>query len=151
MHDPETHLIPLVLQAASGRRDSIKIFGDDYPTHDGACVRDYIHVVDLCQAHHRALEKLLDKSICGAQHFNLGNGNGFSVKEIIDAVKEVVSKNNKSIKVERVGRRLGDPAVLVADATVAINKLKWQPQYPDLASIIEHSWRWECMESGLVK
>ena len=149
-HNPETHLIPLILQVASGRKESIKIYGNDYPTFDGTCIRDYIHVIDLCQAHHRALEKLLNRSICGAQYFNLGNGNGFSVKQVIDVAKKVVKKNNQSIKVEEGKSRVGDPAVLVADASAAIKKLEWQPRYPDLVSIIEHAWHWECIESGAI-
>jgi len=143
LHDPETHLIPLVLQAASGRRDSIKIFGSDYPTPDGTCVRDYIHIVDLCQAHHKALEKLLDKSLSGAQAFNLGNGNGFSVKEVIETASAVVSKDGKSITVDKAERRPGDPAVLVADAKAALKILNWQPEYPSLELMVEHAWAWE--------
>ena len=143
LHDPETHLIPLVLQAASGRRDCIKIFGSDYPTPDGTCVRDYIHIVDLCQAHHKALEKLLDQSLSGAQGFNLGNGNGFSVKEVIETASAVVSKDEKSITVDKAERRPGDPAVLVADAKAATDVLIWQPKYSNLEEMVEHAWTWE--------
>ena len=143
LHDPETHLIPLVLQAASGRRESIKIFGSDYPTPDGTCVRDYIHIVDLCQAHHKALEKLLDKSLSGAQGFNLGNGNGFSVKEVIKTADAVVSKDGKAITVDNAERRPGDPAVLVADAKAAVEIFNWQPEYSNLEEMVEHAWAWE--------
>ena len=143
MHDPETHLIPLVLQAASGRRDYIKIFGTDYPTPDGTCVRDYIHIVDLCQAHHKALERLLDKSLNGAQVFNLGNGNGFSVKEVIETAESVVNKDGKSITVVKSERRPGDPAVLVADAKASMKMLNWHPEYSSLKGMLEHAWVWE--------
>lgn len=148
MHDPETHLIPLVLKAASGRRDNIKIFGSDYPTPDGTCVRDYIHIVDLCQAHFRALEKLLNKAINGAQVFNLGNGNGFSVKEVIDTAIAVVRKDGKSIEVDEATRRMGDPAVLVADAKMATEFLGWSPNYQDLHLMIQHAWVWEKYHGG---
>ena len=143
LHDPETHLIPLVLQAASGRRESIKIFGSDYPTPDGTCVRDYIHIVDLCQAHYKALEKLLDQSISGAQGFNLGNGNGFSVKEVIETAGAVVSKDGKTITVDKADRRPGDPAVLVADARAATEIFNLQPKYSNLEEMVEHAWAWE--------
>ncbi|MDA8723847.1 UDP-glucose 4-epimerase GalE [Alphaproteobacteria bacterium] len=143
LHDPETHLIPLVLQAASGRRKYIKTFGSDYPTPDGTCVRDYIHILDLCQAHHKALEKLLDKSLSGAQAFNLGNGNGFSVKEVIETAESVVNKDGKSIIVEESERRPGDPAVLVADAKSAVDVINWQPEYISLKEMLEHAWAWE--------
>ncbi|MCP4077557.1 MAG: UDP-glucose 4-epimerase GalE, partial [Gammaproteobacteria bacterium] len=113
-HNPETHLIPLILQAASGRRDAISIFGRDYSTADGSCVRDYIHIVDLCSAHLIALTKLVNGS--GSKRYNLGNGNGFSVVEVIEVVKQVTSRSFKVIEVER---RLGDPATLVADSTLA--------------------------------
>ena len=143
LHDPETHLIPLVLQAASGRRDYIKIFGSDYPTPDGTCVRDYIHIVDLCQAHHKALEKLLDESLCGAQAFNLGNGKRFSVKEVIETASAVVSKDGKSIRVDKSDRRPGDPAVLVADANAATKIFNWLPEHSTLEEMVEHAWAWE--------
>ena len=143
LHDPETHLIPLALQAASGRRESIQIYGLDYPTADGTCVRDYIHIMDLCQAHYKAFEKLLDKSLIGAQGFNLGNGNGFSVKEVIETANTVVRKNLKSIKVDEAERRPGDPSVLVADSKAAGKFLGWKPTYCDLDVMIEHAWIWE--------
>ncbi len=137
-HDPETHLIPLVLQAASGRRDSIHIFGNDYDTPDGTCVRDYIHIVDLCQAHLLALEALAGGAASTA--YNLGNGSGFSVKEVIDTAKKVTGHAFKVIESER---RPGDPAVLVADSLVAKEKLGWTPEFSDLDTIIAHAWAWE--------
>ena len=143
LHDPETHLIPLVLQTASGQRESVKIFGLDYPTPDGTCVRDYIHIMDLCQAHYKALEKLLDKSLSGAKGFNLGNGKGFSVKEVIETANAVVRKDLKSIKVDEAERRPGDPSILVADAKAAGEFLGWKPKYSDLNVMIQHAWIWE--------
>jgi len=137
-HDPETHLIPLVLQAASGRRDSISIFGNDYDTEDGTCTRDYIHIVDLCNAHLLATEFLLNENT--SKQFNLGNGNGYTVKQLIDVAKQIT---NKSIKVVQADRREGDPAKLVADATLAKKTLQWAPSYSNLADIIEHAWKWE--------
>jgi UDP-glucose 4-epimerase len=137
-HVPETHLIPLILQAASGRREDIKVFGDDYATDDGTCVRDYIHINDLCEAHSLALKKMIatDKSAC----YNLGNGNGFSVKQVIDVAKQV-SANDFKVSIEP--RRAGDPAVLVADATLAKNELNWQPKFAELKDIVDTAWRWE--------
>lgn len=137
-HEPETHLIPLILQAASGRRESISIFGRDYDTPDGTCIRDYIHIVDLCSAHLLALEKIMTEKMSHA--YNLGNGNGFSVQEVIDTVIKVTEK---VIKVVDEARRVGDPSVLVADATLAKSELCWVPQYSDLSTIIEHGWQWE--------
>ena len=137
-HVPETHLIPLILQAASGRREDIKVFGDDYDTDDGTCVRDYIHINDLCEAHSLALQKMMsnDKSA----RYNLGNGKGFSVKQVIDVAKEV-SGNDFKVSIEP--RREGDPAVLVADATQAQQELGWQPKFAELKDIVETAWRWE--------
>lgn len=137
-HDPETHLIPLVLQAASGRRSSISIFGNDYDTPDGTCIRDYIHVQDLCFAHWLALQSLMSGG--GSQSYNLGNGNGFSVREVIDAAEQVTGRK---IPVVTASRREGDPARLVADSTLAQQKLCWKPQFSELQSIIEHAWKWE--------
>jgi len=137
-HDPETHLIPLVLQAASGRRPSISVFGRDYDTPDGTCIRDYIHIQDLCSAHWLALQSLMNGA--DSQAFNLGNGNGFSVQEVIDAAEQVTGRK---IPVVNGPRRDGDPARLVADSRLARQKLGWQPQYADLATIIEHAWKWE--------
>ncbi len=137
-HDPETHLIPLVLQAASGRRPHISVFGQDYDTPDGTCIRDYIHINDLCSAHWLALQSLLNGQ--GSQRYNLGNGNGFSVQEVINTAQQVTGRN---IPVQYGPRRAGDPARLVADATQARQQLGWQPQYADLATIIAHAWQWE--------
>lgn len=137
-HDPETHLIPLVLQAASGRRSNISVFGRDYDTPDGTCIRDYIHIQDLCSAHWLALESLMNGE--DSQSYNLGNGNGFSVQEVIDTAEQVTGRK---IPVVDGPRRDGDPARLVADSRLAREKLGWQPQYADLSTIIEHAWKWE--------
>lgn len=137
-HDPESHLIPLVLQAASGRRFHIAIYGDDYPTPDGTCIRDYIHVWDLCSAHLLALEHLLANEESNA--FNLGNGNGFSVQEVIDTARRVTGRD---IPTQKMDRRDGDPAILVSDSKRAIQELGWHPHFPDLGTIIEHAWQWE--------
>jgi UDP-glucose 4-epimerase len=137
-HSPETHLIPLILQAASGRRGEISIFGSDYDTPDGSCVRDYIHVLDLCSAHLLALNKLTQGS--GSKRYNLGNGSGFSVIEVINAVKQTT---NKDFKVIQADRRMGDPAILVADSILAKSELGWAPKYADLNTILAHAWSWE--------
>ena len=137
-HDPETHLIPLVLQAASGRRDKISVFGDDYDTPDGTCVRDYIHVQDLCDAHVRALKSL--QLSATSKQYNLGNGQGFSVQQVIDCAREVTGRE---IPISIEPRRPGDPAVLVADATRIKAELGWNPQFASLAKIIETAWLWE--------
>lgn len=136
-HNPESHLIPLVLDAAIGRRDSISIFGDDYETRDGTCVRDYIHVNDLAEAHLKAYQYLeQDGSV--SDIFNLGNGTGFSVKEVIDVCKEVTGVD---FEVKMEGRREGDPDFLIADADKAWRILKWAPKY-DLNEIVESAWAW---------
>lgn len=137
-HDPETHLIPLILQAASGRREAISVFGRDYPTADGTCIRDYIHIMDLCQAHLLALEQLTRGESSAA--YNLGNGNGFSVQQVIDVARKVTGHE---IKISDAPRRDGDPAVLVADSALAKKKLGWVPCYADIETIIEHAWQWE--------
>jgi UDP-glucose 4-epimerase len=142
-HDPETHLIPLILQAASGRRETITVFGRDYATDDGTCVRDYIHINDLCTAHALALDKITGSNDCGALSYNLGNSSGFSVQRVIDVVRSVVSKDGHSVSVVDGERRVGDPATLVADATRAKSELGWQPQYDELKIIIDHAWAWE--------
>ena len=134
-HSPENHLIPLVLQVAQGKREKISIFGDDYPTRDGTCVRDYIHVLDLAQAHILAL-RALDQ---GSRTYNLGNGRGFTVKEVIQAAREITGH---PIPAEVVNRRAGDPAELVASSKKIRQELGWQPQYPDLHDIIASAWRW---------
>jgi UDP-arabinose 4-epimerase len=136
-HDPETHLIPLVLDAASGRRTAVTIFGSDYETKDGTCVRDYIHVSDLAAAHVKALEYLT----AGAHSavYNLGNGIGFSVREVVKAVEKIAGIPVPA----RVGdSRAGDPAVLVSDATKAWRELDWRPELPDLNDIIGTAWAW---------
>lgn len=136
-HDPETHLIPLVLDAAAGRRPSITIFGDDYDTPDGTCIRDYIHVTDLADAHVKAL-KYLEQGGQTTQ-YNLGNGKGFSVKEVIDMAKKITGKK---IPVVIGQRRPGDPPRLVGDAARIRNELNWSPEYADLETIIETAWKW---------
>ncbi len=138
-HNPETHLIPLVLQLASGRRTKFSIFGDDYPTDDGTCVRDFIHVADLCAAHRLALLRLRDRDP-SYEAFNLGNGTGFSVKQVIEAAEQVTGV---TLNVATAPRRAGDPAVLVADSSRAKEVLGWQPRLAELKSIIEHAWAWE--------
>ena len=142
-HDPETHLIPLVLQAASNRRESITVFGRDYATDDGTCVRDYIHINDLCSAHALALNKLFTSNDIGALAFNLGNSSGFSVRQVIDVVQEVVGKEGYSVTVIDGNRREGDPDILVADAAKAKSELGWAPSYTDLETIISQAWEWE--------
>ena len=142
-HEPETHLIPLVLQGASGRRADIGVFGRDYATADGTCVRDYIHVVDLCEAHLLALARLRAGAPSAA--YNLGNGNGFSVQEVIDCAERVTGT---SIARVYAPRRAGDPATLVADSRTARAELDWKPRYDDLETIIAHAWRWEQRLSG---
>ena len=136
-HIPETHLIPLILQAASGKRESIKIFGDDYPTKDGTCIRDFVHVYDLAKAHILGMEKMLKEN--KSLNYNLGSGEGFSVKEVIEKVKEVTGKD---FKVETVEKRAGDPAILVANSEKAKKELGWEPEY-SLEEIIDSAWKWE--------
>lgn len=132
-HHPETHLIPLVLQVPLGKRDKIYIFGEDYDTPDGTCIRDYIHIVDLAQAHILALKKE-----CSGP-FNLGNGSGYSVKEVIDAARAVTGH---PIPAEVAARRPGDPDRLIGSAERARGELGWDPQYPEIETIIEHAWAW---------
>ena len=132
-HSPETHLIPLILQVAQGKRDSIKIFGDDYNTPDGTCLRDYIHITDLAQAHMLAL----DAPRSG--HYNLGNGNGYSVKEIIEVAREVTGHKIPAV-IE--ARRPGDPARLVADSTLAKNELGWTPKFDKVEDVVSSAWNW---------
>ena len=136
-HDPETHLIPVILQVPNGKRGKISIFGDDYPTKDGTCVRDYIHVSDLAQAHILALDYLLK----GGENnvFNLGNGVGFTVKEVIDVARSVT---DHPIPSETCPRRAGDPAQLVASSEKARTVLGWQPKYADLETIVSSAWAW---------
>lgn len=141
-HEPETHLIPLVLDAANGKRPSISIFGDDYDTPDGTCIRDYIHVSDLADAHVRGVEYLLAGGASTA--VNLGNGRGFSVKEVIAAVERVTGK---TIRVEMAPRRAGDPPILVGSSEKARNLLGWTPRFTDLETIITHAWAWHRKKS----
>jgi len=135
-HRPESHLIPRVIQAAMGKLNEVKIYGTDYPTPDGTCIRDYIHIEDLCRAHLLAMRKL-DKQV--EMIYNLGNGNGYSVKEVIETVKKV---SGKDFKVTESERRPGDPPVLVCDATKAKNELSWKPKFPDLEKIVATAWQW---------
>lgn len=141
-HEPETHLIPLVLRAAAGRLPEITVFGTDYDTPDGTCIRDYIHVTDLCEAHWLALQRLWAGGESTA--YNLGNGNGFSVREVIDAARAVTGRD---IPVQYGARRSGDPARLVADARRARAELGWEPRHADLATMIAHAWRWELRQN----
>ena len=134
-HDPELHLIPLVLQVALGKREKITIFGEDYPTRDGTCVRDYIHVIDLAQAHILAL-RALDH---GSRFYNLGNGEGFTVKEVVDTAREITGR---AIRADVGPRRAGDPAVLVAASDKIRKELGWVSQFPRVQEIIESAWRW---------
>ncbi|MDR0839897.1 MAG: UDP-glucose 4-epimerase GalE [Christensenellaceae bacterium] len=136
-HAPETHLVPLILQAALGKRASIQIYGDDYPTRDGTCVRDYIHVCDLADAHILAINYLLAGN--PSDIFNLGNGVGFTVKEVLTAAEQVVGH---AIPRQTTARRAGDPAQLVASSEKARSILKWDPQRADIHRIIEDAWRW---------
>ncbi|MEM6290718.1 MAG: UDP-glucose 4-epimerase GalE [Myxococcota bacterium] len=134
-HDPETHLIPIVLQVAQGRRDAITVFGDDYPTPDGTCLRDYIHVIDLAQAHILALGALDERS----RVYNLGNGTGFSVMEVIETARAVTGHPIPHVMGER---RPGDPPALSADSTTIKAELGWTPKYPSLQSIVQTAWDW---------
>ncbi|TCO72258.1 UDP-glucose 4-epimerase GalE [Marinisporobacter balticus] len=136
-HNPETHLIPLILQVPLGKREHISIFGEDYDTYDGTCVRDYIHVTDLANAHILAVEKLRTGS--NSKIYNLGNGEGFSVKEMIEAARKVT---NHPIKTVSADRRAGDPATLVASAKKATNELKWHLKYTNIEDIILSAWKW---------
>ena len=142
-HQPETHLIPLVLLTALGQRKSIQIFGTDYPTDDGTCIRDYIHVCDLAQAHILGMDYLLKQS--RSDIFNLGNGDGFSVREIIRVSQKVTSK---SIPADECPRRPGDPAILVGSGAKAKKILGWQPQYTELEQIISHAWQWHLQQNS---
>lgn len=140
-HAPETHLIPLILQVAAGRRPHISVYGTDYATPDGTCIRDYIHVEDLAEAHLLALRRLLDGG--ASARFNLGNGNGYSVREVIEAARRITGH---PIPVVAGARREGDPPVLVADARAARDILGWQPRHAALDAIVTHAWQWECRQ-----
>ena len=136
-HDPETHLIPLLLDVACGIRESITVYGTDYPTPDGTCIRDYIHVTDLADAHQKAIEYLRESSPSTA--FNIGCGKGYSVYEVITTVEKVIGKKIATIKGQR---RIGDPPKLVADSSKVRNILRWTPRYCSLEHIVEHAWKW---------
>jgi UDP-glucose 4-epimerase len=142
-HSPETHLIPLVLMAALGKRDNITIYGTDYPTEDGSCIRDYIHVNDLADAHVLGLNYLLAGG--SSEIFNLGNGNGFSVKEVIAEAKAITKTDFAVVEGER---RPGDPPALIGSSIKARTILKWQPQYASLNAIISHAWQWHQQRHG---
>jgi UDP-glucose 4-epimerase len=137
VHEPETHLIPLILQVASGRRESVQVFGTDYPTPDGTCIRDYIHVEDLAAAHSLALERLMSGAPRGI--YNLGTETGHSVREVIEAAERITGRH---VRVEETARRPGDPARLVASAALARSELGWQPKR-DLDESVASAWRWE--------
>jgi len=137
-HNPETHLIPLVLDAAQGKSEDIKIFGTDYDTPDGTCIRDYIHVTDLADAHLKGLLYLMNDG--KSDSFNLGNGNGFSVREVIETARRVTGKGIKATAWER---RAGDPPVLIGSSDKAKQILDWKPHYNDLSTIIETAWNWQ--------
>ncbi len=136
-HNPESHLIPIVLQTVLGKIDSVIIYGTDYPTQDGTCIRDYVHVSDLSSAHILALDALRNghETTC----YNLGNGSGFSVREVIDTVAQVV---NWPIPIQEGERRPGDPAILIASSKKIMKELGWEPKFPDLKQIIESAWKW---------
>jgi len=137
LHQPETHLIPLTIFAAMGFKEEVKIFGTDYPTKDGTCVRDYIHVTDLAEAHLQALDYLIGEG--KSDSFNLGNGNGYSVREVIETVKKVSQKGFRVVEAER---RAGDPPVLIGSSEKAMKVLKWKPRYHALETIVETAWNW---------
>jgi UDP-glucose 4-epimerase len=137
-HDPESHLIPLILKTALKKRECIAIFGKDYNTPDGTCIRDYIHIIDLCQAHLLALNQLLNNAPSTA--YNLGNGLGFSVQEVIHAAEKITGE---IIAIKNAPRRAGDPARLIADSSAAKKILNWQPIYPNLEDILLHAWEFE--------
>jgi len=134
-HEPETHLIPLIFQVALGKREQVEIFGDDYLTKDGTCVRDYIHVMDLAKAHILALEALDE----GSRKYNLGNGHGYSIREVIQTVQDVTGIE---IPTQVGPRRPGDPATLIASSDSIRKELDWQPDFPELWTIVESAWRW---------
>lgn len=143
-HDPETHLIPNILKSAIAGGNSLKVFGNDYETHDGTCVRDYVHVTDLAQAHLLGLERMRNDAK-GFSAYNLGNGNGFSVFDVIESCERVVKG---SIGYQVDGRREGDPAILVADSGKAINALGWTPEFDQLDSIVGSAWNWHARDKA---
>tara|TARA_S200000501_G_C20181028_1_gene464393 strand:- start:3 stop:500 length:498 start_codon:yes stop_codon:yes gene_type:complete len=136
-HNPETHLIPLAFDAVTKKSKKFKIFGNDYPTSDGTCIRDFIHVVDLANAHVQGLKKLLKEG--GHYSFNLGTGKGLSVKQVIKSIEKVTKLH---IEIENHPRRLGDPPILVASSSKAKNELGWVPKLSEIDTIVEHAWKW---------
>ena len=136
-HNPESHLIPIIMQVLNGKREKLGIFGDDYPTFDGTCIRDYIHISDLADAHIKALESL--RAGANSNFYNLGNGNGFSVKQVIETVSKVTGRN---VNYEVVPRRAGDPAILVASSDKIRRELGWKPQFDSLEKIVASAWKW---------
>ncbi|HEY9665380.1 MAG TPA: UDP-glucose 4-epimerase GalE [Coleofasciculaceae cyanobacterium] len=144
-HAPETHLIPLVLLTALGKRETISVYGSDYDTPDGTCIRDYIHVTDLAQAHILGLEYLLNGG--KTEVFNLGNAHGFSIQEVIEAARTVTGR---PIPITLADRRPGDPPSLVGSAEKAKRILGWQPQYPDIETILQHAWQWHQQRHGSI-
>jgi UDP-glucose 4-epimerase len=145
-HEPETHLIPLVLDVAAGTRDTVQIYGTDYPTPDGTCIRDYIHVTDIAQAHLLGLRELITGKPSNV--FNLGNGGGFSVREVIQTAEKVTGQK---IKATETSRRPGDPPALVGSAQKAQQVLGWKPQFPDLESILQTAWNWHQKQPSAMK
>lgn len=140
LHEPETHLIPVALQTAAGKRETFTIFGTDYETADGTCCRDFIHICDIAQAHLLALKKIRRTDTPAFAAYNLGNGTGYTVRQVVDTVKDV---SGVDFSVTTAPRRAGDPASLIADASDAINALGWQIYYPALSDIVRHAWQWE--------
>jgi len=136
-HDPETHLIPNVLRSTLAVGQTVKVFGNDYATHDGTCIRDYVHVTDLAQAHSLGMEYMKNRN--GWSAFNLGNGSGFSVLEVIQCCERITKQ---TISIEWDKRRLGDPPKLVADSSAATQKLRWEPKYGNLDTLIRSAWDW---------
>jgi UDP-glucose 4-epimerase len=154
-HEPETHLIPLVLEAILGKRESISVYGRDYDTPDGTCIRDYVHVSDLCAAHLLALAYLLgeknqknQKKLIKTRAYNLGNGSGFSVQQVIDIAMKITGR---PLNIKEAPRREGDPARLIADSALAKSELGWEPKYSDLEKIIEHAWNWSLQQNLAVE
>lgn len=143
-HNPETHIIPLILDAALGKRDCIRVFGTDYNTQDGSCVRDYIHVLDLADAHIRALDYMRKENL--SNRFNLGTSNGTSVLEMIETAKRITGRD---IKVVYDERRPGDPAVLIGSNAKAKDILGWEPKYSDIETILKSAWKWHCILSTI--
>jgi UDP-glucose 4-epimerase len=145
-HDPETHLIPLILDAALGKRTHLEIYGTDYDTADGTCIRDYIHVTDLADAHLRALKHLFEDGQNDA--FNLGNGRGFSVREVIEAAIEITGRK---IPCRKSRRRAGDPPILIGSSVKIKQALGWQPVYSGLREIIKTAWQWQQQNPGMTE